>query len=390
MRAMANRIYHLEARCNDLQATIDVLIHRIEVLETRTPAPGEVASPVDDIEAALAQAGRGDRQVGGDGPLDVSMVPAPLGEEDGTGGLEMDGPDIPDILIYDEDVRELITMCSEVTPPASEASAAAPDVVQAPDVLDELLAATTTAGDVQAPDDQTGRPAATASADGALGDGTQKPRTAPAPSDDVAAPAAEFAPPREGVLHLILGDSIAAYLDPPLQPGHQLLNLAVRGSTWAREAGLLREHLEEWEREAAERGADLGRIFLWLGGNDVYGRPHEVPRELCERTVSEVLSQLSPYAARTTMAGPTPRLRYDYDMRWECTRAAEANLTLERLAAAHGVHFVRYLGRALSSMVQRQHVVNSAVARHWFAPDGVHLTVQGYQKVLKKLGALFG
>lgn len=85
MRAMANRISHLEARCTDLQATIDVLIHRIEVLETRTPAPVEVASPVDDIEAILAQAGRGDRQVGGDGPLDVSMVPAPSAERMGRG-----------------------------------------------------------------------------------------------------------------------------------------------------------------------------------------------------------------------------------------------------------------------------------------------------------------
>ena len=42
-----------------------------------------------------------------------------------------------------------------------------------------------------------------------------------------------------GVLHLILGDSIAAYLSPPLEPGHQVINLAVSGNTWLKEEVLI-------------------------------------------------------------------------------------------------------------------------------------------------------
>ena len=122
----------------------------------------------------------------------------------------------------------------------------------------------------------------------------------------------------------------------------------------------------------------------------MYGRPNEAPSLLCERTVHEVLTKLSSYADRVTMAGPTPRFWCDADLNWPETVAYTADQALRRVATGHGIRFVPYLGRALTCMDQRRHVVKSTIAAHWSARDKVHLSVAGYNKVLKKLGTLFG
>lgn len=420
---MAERTSHLEARCDELQATVDILIQRIAVLEARDqpvgiPPPLDISMPDSSIDVLLAQAGHGEVLMGdgGHGPLDTAMVPSPSPggvETPTTGELEVENliREAEDVGmgIYDDDVRELL-MFSEVTPSAD--GAAEPPFNQTADVLEELLPATT--ADVtqeqpsaDLPSLETPAPTSSdAAPQAAQADDAQADAAAPqaAQADDAQAdaaaaqaaqaddaPAAEFAPPPTGVLHLILGDSIAAYLNPPLHPGHQLLNLAVRGSTWALEDTLIHDHLREWESEAAQNGLELGHIFLWLGGNDAYGRPGaaEAPRALCERTVQRVLTKLQRHTGRIILAGPTPRLWHDIGRQWESTPAFTANDCLMGIASSWGIRFIPYLGRTLTAMRQRRHVVREDVAPQWFAKDGVHLSVQGYAKVLAKLGGLF-
>ena len=67
--------------------------------------------------------------------------------------------------------------------------------------------------------------------------------------------------------HLILGDSIAKYLNPPVISQEIILNLAEGGNTWEREVKNLKEHFREWKKEAEKRGATLGTTFIWMGGN---------------------------------------------------------------------------------------------------------------------------
>ena len=80
---MAERTSHLEARCNELQASVNILIQRIAVLEARDQPAGvspplDVSMPDSPIDVLLAQTGRGEVQEdGGRVPLDIAMVPSP-------------------------------------------------------------------------------------------------------------------------------------------------------------------------------------------------------------------------------------------------------------------------------------------------------------------------
>ena len=66
---------------------------------------------------------------------------------------------------------------------------------------------------------------------------------------------------QEGRLNLILGDSVAVYLDLPLGSNQYVLNLARSGNTWAKEKRMIKEHLDEWKDEARKSGLGLGKIL---------------------------------------------------------------------------------------------------------------------------------
>ena len=389
--ALEGRTQRLEARCNELQATVNLLLQRVERLETygtNTAAP--CASPIDfamaesPIDLLLAEAELQDNDV----PLVSSMAPAPRGADFNPESGVVLSSDIDELLreaenvargVYvDDDVRELISMCSDITTPDDTSAQ------QAMGEMQFLLQEPAFQHEAEKP----AAPAVTEAAAAECG-----PTVTEAAEDESGPTATEAAADESGtegeVLHLILGDSLAAYLCPDLKPGHHLLNLAVRGGTWAREGCLLLDHLREWEQEAAFNGWEMGKIFLWLGGNDAYGRPNQGTRGLDEAAVTSVLTALSPYANRTIMAGPTPRLWCDAGLRYEDTVAFAANETLKQLASTHGMAFVPYLGRALTAMERRRHVVKPDIARAWFAPDGVHLSGAGYAKILRKLDDVF-
>ena len=188
-------------------------------------------------------------------------------------------------------------------------------------------------------------------------------------------------------LHLIIGDSIAKGLYPAVLPGDQVLNLAVPGNTWPREMDLLDGHLAHWRREAGRRGLVEGATFVWLGGNDTYGRSNQRPDGLNQGAIGHVLRRLQ---HPVVMAGPTPRLWRDIGSVWEETPAFQADLKLKSLAADYGITFIPYVGRALTVMHNRKHVLLRGVVEHFFADiKGVHLRHTGYKKLLRRLGGVF-
>ena len=133
----------------------------------------------------------------------------------------------------------------------------------------------------------------------------------------------------------------------------------------------------------AKNNLDYGRVLIWLGGNEVCGRPKEDPSGINVKDVEEVMWRLR--NRLVVLAGPTPRLWHDADAQYEETPAFRADLTLRREAETHGARFIPYVGRALTSMSRRRHVVRGDIACHWFNRDGTHLSPLGYQKVQRKI-----
>ena len=75
----------------------------------------------------------------------------------------------------------------------------------------------------------------------------------------------------------------------------------------------------------------------------------------------------------------------DAEERYENTPAFRPDSLLRKAAKESGFAFVPYLGRLLTRMHQRKHVVQRRVAQAWFARDGTHLSREGYEKVSQKL-----
>ena len=94
----------------------------------------------------------------------------------------------------------------------------------------------------------------------------------------------------------------------------------------------------------------LGKIFIWLGSNKIYGRNNEEAVGLCEEDVIYVLDKL--HGNDVFVAGPVPRLRHDANRQYEDTTALRADQTLRRVATTCGIQFTPYLGRVLTCMVR--------------------------------------
>ena len=101
--------------------------------------------------------------------------------------------------------------------------------------------------------------------------------TTRAPAPSVSPSAANTSVSRR---HLILGDSIAKHIQLSVPPGDSIINLAEGGNTWQREERYVRNHLREWEAERSKIKATHGSIFIWMAGNDAYGRPERHPQGL--------------------------------------------------------------------------------------------------------------
>ncbi|XP_043194692.1 uncharacterized protein LOC122366463 [Amphibalanus amphitrite] len=337
------RCRRLEDRCVDLQDQVDELLLRVEALErNRAPSGPSKAPPDGKVATATAKSAELDGA-----PFDRSMVEPPI-EPDG----KKPKVDAVDALLaeaeamgqgqYDEDLKEIINMYTSPRP-ADEGAGFGPADEVASDLrqlLQEPAFRVTLVGEA-------------VPGSGAAATTRQTPHPAP-----------------EGRLHLIIGDSLAVGLKFAVGAGDYILNLAIRGNTWNKERKRVREHVEQWRDSASDHNLSLGRIFVWLGGNDVYGRPHDTPVGLCQDDVGAVLAELQSYDL--LLAGPTPRLWCDAGARYEDTAAFRADLPLREAALARGLRFLPYLGRALTCMVKRRHLVRSDVASRWFSPDAAH------------------
>lgn len=201
------------------------------------------------------------------------------------------------------------------------------------------------------------------------------------------------APPNRQVCHLILGDSIARGLALPCGPKDTVLNLAEGGNTWHREAGIIRDHLSEWAEETRRRGAERGDVFIWMGGNDIYGRPGGRAGGLQPHAVAEVLEILREWG-RVVAAGPTIRLFNDKHKQWEDTPAFVADKQMRVLATEAGVEFLPYIGRALTvtkriNGTKKHFAVPDKVGKFFRDSLGIHLSEEGYRKVLQHLDHVF-
>ena len=380
--ATSERIDRLEHRCQQLETLMDELLTRIWVLEQPQVKLSDTAgatpvvhtketAPIDEL---LGQAKQADSME--TSPFVTSLAElsiGTLGNSDVAQGIDVD-----DLLmeavqvgkgVYDDDVKELLDMYTDQTAPTETLT-----IQTAPGASPVSAAPAAPVG-----------PAALAVvSEEELGD---------LPADQLVTDRkAEYHPggngAQGGTLHLILGDSIAVYVTLPVTSDSSTLNLAVRGNTWSKENVSLDIHLREWELEAAARNSQPGKVFLWLGGNDVYGRPGDAPRDLWHGDMCQVLERLQ--NNDVVLAGPTPRLWADADKQYEKTAAFRADEILKRAAQEYGIRFIPYVGRALTCMQRRQHVVRGDVARSWYARDGVHLSQEGYKKVEKKLGNVLG
>ena len=79
-------------------------------------------------------------------------------------------------------------------------------------------------------------------------------------------------PVRRGSLHLLLGDSIARRAGVAARSGDQVLNRAWRGATWTELHDRVGREIAAWQTAAAASDLALGRIVIWLTGNDVHNK----------------------------------------------------------------------------------------------------------------------
>lgn len=198
----------------------------------------------------------------------------------------------------------------------------------------------------------------------------------------------DAAPEPRGRLHTILGDSIGVGLRIPVRPGDELINLAESGNTWTKEELRVGGHIAKWAEESRGRNLEQGRVFIWMGGNDIYGRPWQKAQGIEERAVEGVLRKLNLRDADVVVAGPTPRMWADSGRDWEDTAAFRADRILRGTVEAAGAKFIPYLGRALTSMRRRRHALLPDVA-HQFFTDGIHLSEEGYRRVERRLKNVF-
>ena len=382
----SERIDGLEARCQALESIVEQLTARIEMLEAPT-----TVTPVPDIDVVGSLAPGGGTTEGT--PLDVTET-------------HQGSVDIDDLLreaqqmgqgIYDEDIQEVINL-GVMQPPTTDVRLDVEDYClfggeDFRQVLQETAApaaATSDLGEMQqvlqgtTPDTEA-VPAATTAA--TLAAATPEATTSTnTDGDEYALPGGGEIMCGKSLLHLVLGDSIALYVTLPVGPGEEIMNLAIRGNTWEREEDLIEQHVAEWQQKVKDRGTSPGRIFIWLGGNDAYGRPGNSRAGLSLQVVRRVLRRLSVMTdiKNVVLAGPTPRLWADCNQVWEQTAAFGADKDLQVEASRCGAAYIPYIGRALTCMRRRRHVLKPNIVKDWFAPDGVHLTQEGHQRVTER------
>lgn len=186
-----------------------------------------------------------------------------------------------------------------------------------------------------------------------------------------------------GRVHLLLGCSIAR--DAGLEVGSEddiVIDLTTGGNTWSRVASHLRDDLRSWRNAAVIFGLELGKIIIWLSGNEAYDRHtgsdviSEAPPGQLEGVIRDVLAAVR-QVGTPVLLGALPRIWTDRLLPWEHTPAYKLDRKVKEAAAEGEYHS---LGKALTKKLQGRHVLVDD-CREWFRPDGIHLSRAGYAKV---------
>ena len=183
----------------------------------------------------------------------------------------------------------------------------------------------------------------------------------------------------------------------PVLPNDTTINLSEGGNTWEKEQHRIHDHISRWTAETANRGARPGKAFVWMGGNETYGRPGTSPRGLDKDAVAEVIKTVKTVAKSVVVAGPVIRLWRDRGTQWEMTRAFHADRDIGAVARSQGPEFVPYIGRAFNISrrggdvrhgdARKCHVVGTKQVEDYFCDRlGIHLSEDGYQRALSRLG----
>ena len=210
--------------------------------------------------------------------------------------------------------------------------------------------------------------------------------------DYLPTPAAQPAPPLPGVMHLLLGCSVARDARLRVAAPDLILNRARGGNTWQRVAARLEDDLGAWRRAAASLGMTRGRVIIWLSGNEAYDRQTGanrlagVPRGDLEDAIRAVLTAVRAVST-PVLLGALPRFFMDRLLPWEHTAAYLPDRKVCEVADAD--EFIS-MGKSLTKKLGKRHVVVDDCAR-WFGDDGLHLSPAGYAKVslVKKLPQWF-
>ena len=205
--------------------------------------------------------------------------------------------------------------------------------------------------------------------------------------------------PREsGLLHLLLGDSIARRSGlMAADAGDEVLCRARGGATWSIVLDWLRRDVDAWKLAASESDRMLGHVALWLSGNDVYSGPpghfSALPTTDPSRlavivgVAREVIRQLQDQVdnVQIYLLGPLPRPSCDMlGNTWESTAAYHLERSLLKSHLGDGVILIK-LGRALTKKITHKRSGLCKGCLQWFRGDEVHLSPAGYQKLAPKM-----
>ena len=189
-----------------------------------------------------------------------------------------------------------------------------------------------------------------------------------------------------GRLHLLLGDSIARDAQVSVATPDLLLNRTRGGDSWKRLCHRVAQELEDWHCAASGYGVTTGHVAIWMTGNDLYpdGDPERRRRQLAtlKDNMTVVLDAVLESCPVVEIIGPLPRLRHDIGRAWEQCPAFHG----ERMSLAHfGGRVTHWLvGRALTTYKKKRHVVGGRSSR-FYTGDGVHLSEEGYERLLSRL-----
>ena len=192
----------------------------------------------------------------------------------------------------------------------------------------------------------------------------------------------------EGRTHVFIGDSIAKNAPVRVSEPNLLLRLERNGHSWKRLAATIGEDIATWRRAANSYGRPLGRAIIWMTGNDLYPKHGNMICGLDLNALSEdaaaAVSALNAVAEGVDVLGPLPRYRFDRDKTWTQTPAYLGERCLRHCLTGYEGVTVENLGRTLTVTRGKCKALVPSV-RMYFSEDLIHLSSQGYRKVMDKM-----